>query len=96
MIDPSLATGLVPQLKKNEFHLLDKVYQIEGARQFSIVLSDYENVILQLTDFSGRIIYHEKVTCSNVVLPDEKLSNGIYFISAKKAGIIETRKIFQN
>jgi hypothetical protein len=96
LIDPSLATGLVPQLKKNRTNLLDKVYQNPGARQFTIILSDFENVVLQLTDFSGKIIYHEKVSCSNVILPNNKLSNGIYFISAKKDGIIETRKIFLN
>jgi hypothetical protein len=96
LIDPSETTGLVPQLKNDKSSFLDKVYQNRETRQFTIIFNDFKDVVLQVADINGRIVYKGKVTSSNVVLPNEKLTGGIYFISARKSGMVETLKIFLN
>jgi hypothetical protein len=97
LIDPSVTTGFKPQIKTNNTNtFMENVYPNPVTKQFTVVLSDWDHVVLQLTDINGRIISQRKASGKSEIFSTELFSNGIYFLSAIKKGGIETRKIILN
>jgi hypothetical protein len=96
LIDPSIVSGLAPQINQKKFSLIENIYKVQGNKQMAVLISDYENVILRLSDSTGRIIFQKNVVSSNTFLPTEKLTSGIYILAANKKGVIETRKFILN
>lgn len=97
LIDPFFTTGLAPQIKQDHNKkLLNKVYPNPFTADFTVVLNDWEDVILQLADRSGRIIFQKKAESSNEIFSSQFFSNGVYFLSAMKKETVDTRKIVLN
>ena len=96
LIDPSIVSGMAPQLNQKKYSLIENIYKVQGNKQLAVVISDYENVLLRLSDTMGRIIFQKDVVSSNTILPIEKLKGGIYILAANKKGVIETRKFILN
>lgn len=97
LVEPSVSTGFDPQIYKNrKSNLFEKVYPNPGTTRVSITLNDWEDVVLQLADKSGRIVFQKKAEGKIEILPSEFLSAGIYFLSALKKEYVETQKIILN
>ncbi|HSO85695.1 MAG TPA: T9SS type A sorting domain-containing protein [Draconibacterium sp.] len=92
LIDPSVVSGMAPQLNQKKYALIENIYKVQGNKQMAVVISDYENVILRLSDTMGRIVFQKKAESSNTLFPTENLTSGVYILAANKKGVIETRK----
>ena len=98
LVDPSLATGINQNLKQNQHgQLLKKVYPnpIENG-EIKILLSDCKDVIIQLTDERGLILYRQEADNEEMTIQTSYFSKGIFLLSAMKNGRIETRKFVLN
>jgi hypothetical protein len=92
LIDPTIVSGMAPQLNQKKYSLIENIYIVQGNKQMAVVISDYENVILRLSDTMGRIVFQKKAESSNTLFPTENLTSGVYILAANKKGVIETRK----
>jgi len=98
LVDPTSTTGMSPELKKNKgTSFLDKVYpNPSGSGMFTIVLSDYQGVILRITDGKGSVIFNKKAGSSETIFSSNGFSKGTYILSAIKDGLVESRKLVLN
>ncbi|MCK5137120.1 MAG: T9SS type A sorting domain-containing protein [Bacteroidales bacterium] len=96
LIDPPLSSGLNQLFDKNDNSILQKVYPNPGKDQFTVILSDYVGVLLELADNSGRTVFQKKAGSNKIVLSPKNLDSGIYFLSARKNGLLETCKLILN
>ena len=96
LIDPTIVSGMSPQPNQKKYSVIENIYKVQGNKQMAVVISDYENVILRLSDTMGRIIFQKNVISSNTILPTEMLTGGVYILAADKNGVIETRKFILN
>jgi hypothetical protein len=95
MVDPSLATGINPNLKQNkDGSLLKKVYPNPAKNgQITILLSDYEDVTLQIADEKGVVFYRQKASKEEMSIQTNSFSKGMYLLSIMKNGRIENSKL---
>lgn len=94
LIDPSITTGISTQLKQPGLSLIEKVYSNPGTGQFTIELNEFEDVHLKIFNIEGKTVFTKKVESSNIFIPGEILSGGIYLLSVYKYGKKETVKIY--
>lgn len=98
LVDPTSTTGMVPEIKRNKGQsILDNVFlNPANSDQFKIVLSDYQDVILQLTDSKGSLIFRKNAGSNETCFSVNALPRGTYILSAAKAGWVESRKLVLN
>ncbi|HEX7583250.1 MAG TPA: T9SS type A sorting domain-containing protein [Prolixibacteraceae bacterium] len=98
LVDPSNITGMNPEIETSKSQsILEKVYPNPShSGKFRIVLSDYHDVTLQLTDNRGILIYNKKAGTSETNIPSDALPKGTYILSAIKDGQVECRKLVLN
>jgi hypothetical protein len=97
LIDPAVTTGFHQPIKKSKTNiLLEKVYPNPAKGQFTVVLAEWNDVVLQLSDRSGRIISQRKAANRSEIFTSKLFSSGVYFLTAIKKGNIETQKIVLN
>lgn len=97
LIDPSVSTGFSPQIKKSKTNtFFEKVYPNPVTEQFTVVLTDWDDVVLQLKDNSGKIVFQKKASGQCELFSSKLFSRGVYFLSAIKKGTIESRKLVLN
>jgi hypothetical protein len=93
LVDPSLATGINPELKRNlNSRLLKKVYPNPANGQIEISLSDCEDVIIQITDSRGLVLFRQMADNEEMAIQTSSFYKGIYLLSAIKNGRVESRK----
>jgi hypothetical protein len=95
MVDPSLAVGIDQDLKQNQVGLLiGKVFPNPAVRgQITIQLAQYENVMVQLTDDRGIVLFRQNADKMEMTIQTNTLSKGIYLISVMKNRQVESRKL---
>ncbi len=97
LIDPSVITGLLPGFDKNKTNaLLGKIYPNPISQHFTVLLIEWEDVVLQLTDNTGKIVFQKKAVDKTETISSAFLSGGVYFLSAIKNGAIDTRQLVLN
>jgi len=97
LVDPTVTTGFHQPIKKSKINtILEKVYPNPINKQFTVVLTEWNDVVLQLTDRSGRIITQRKATNRSEIFTSELFSSGVYYLTAVKKGNIETQKLVLN
>ncbi len=98
LVDPTNTTGMVPEIKRSKGRsVLDNVFpNPANSDQFKIVLSDYQDVILQLTDSKGSLIFRKNAGSNETSFSVNALPKGTYILSATKAGWVESRKLVLN
>lgn len=98
LVDPTNTTGMVPEIKRSKGRsILDNVFpNPANSDQFKIVLSDYQEVILQLTDSKGSLIFRKNAGSNETSFSVNALPKGTYILSAAKAGWVESRKLVLN
>lgn len=94
LIDPGISTGYSPIHDKNNINLLmEKIYPNPSNGQFFVVLSNYNDVVLQLADKNGKILFKKQAESNTEHFYFGILAKGIYFISAIQKGRAETKKL---
>ncbi len=98
LVDPTSTTGMTPELKRNEsIPFFEKVYPNPNETgKFNVVLADWHNVIIQLADSKGLILYTEKAGSYETSIPLGTFPRGIYILSAIKDGMVDSRKLVLN
>lgn len=98
LIDPTYTTGMLPDIKReNGRSIFGNIFpNPSGSGVFNILLSEYQDVILQLTDSKGSLVFRKKAGSSETRFSVNTLPKGIYILSATKAGYIESRKLVLN
>lgn len=97
LIDPSNPTGMVPELKKNNDRILRKVIPNPSQTgQFKVLLTEYQDVTIRLSDSKGFLIFVRKPTDTEPYFSAINLPKGIYVLSAVKNGWVESRKLVLN
>lgn len=98
LIDPSNTTGMAPAIKRNKGQsIFENVFPNPASSdQFLIVLSEYQDVILQLTDSKGSLIFRKNADSRETCFSVNTLPKGIYILSAAKAGWLESQKLVLN
>lgn len=94
LIDPGISTGFSPTKEEGNTNILmDKIYPNPCNGQFMVVLSNWDDVVLQLADKSGKIVFQKKAENSTEDFYFGILAKGMYFFSAIQNGRAETKKI---
>lgn len=98
LVDPSYVTGMNPGIRRGKHHsILEKVFPNPvNSDIFKVVLSDYRDVILRLTDERGLLIFSEKAAGEEVSFSVQGLPKGTYIISGVKPGQVDSRKLILN
>lgn len=98
LVDPTSTTGMTPELKKVKGgSFLEKVYPNPfGSGMFTIVLSDYQGVILRIVDGKGSLIFNKKAVSEETDFSSTGFPKGIYILSAIKDGLVDSRKLVLN
>ncbi len=98
LVDPTYTTGMLPDIKRgNGRSIFGSIFpNPSGSGDFNILLSEYQDVILQLTDSKGSLIFRKKAGSSETSFSVNTLPKGTYILSATKAGYIERRKLVLN
>jgi len=98
LVDPTYTTGMLPDIKRNNGRsIFGNIFpNPSGSGAFNILLSEYQDVILQLTDSKGSLIFRKKAGSSESSFSVNTLPKGTYILSATKAGYIESRKLVLN
>lgn len=98
LVDPSYSTGMVPEIKRNnDRSIFDKVFpNPTGSGFFKIVLAQYQDVVLQLTDSKGSLIFTKNAISHEMCFSSNTLPKGTYILSASKNGWVESRKLVLN
>jgi hypothetical protein len=98
LVDPSSTTGMAPELKMDKSgSFLEKVYpNPSGSGIFNIVLLDYHDVILRITDEKGSIIFNKKAGSAETNFSSNGFPKGTYLLLAIKDGLVESRKLVLN
>ena len=98
LVDPSYVTGMNPGIKRDKQHsVLKKVFPNPvNSDIFNVVLSDYQDVILRLTDERGLLIFSEKAENEVSTFSVSALPRGTYIFLAVKSGQVDSRKLVLN
>jgi hypothetical protein len=98
LVNPTSSTGMNPELKRNQGgSLLEKVYPNPAeSGKFNIVLTDSRNVILQLTDCKGSVLFSKRAGNNETSIQTDTLPKGTYVLSAIKDGLVDSRKLVLN
>jgi len=98
LVDPTYTTGMIPEIKRNKGQsILQNIFpNPTGSGVFNIVLSEYEDVVLQLTDNQGSLIFNKKAESTEISFSSNALPKGTYILSAIKDGWAENRKLVLN
>jgi len=98
LVDPSFATGMIPEIKRNKGQsILKNVFpNPAGSGFFKIILAEYQDVVLQLTDSKGLLIFTRIAGSRETSFSLSALPKGIYILSATKDGWLESRKLVLN
>lgn len=98
LVDPTNITGMNQEIKPNKSKsIVENVFpNPTGSEKFRIVLSDFHEVILQLTDNKGSLVYSEIARSRETSISSGTLPKGTYILSAIKDGWIESRKLVLN
>jgi hypothetical protein len=89
---------MAPAIKRNKGQsIFENVFPNPASSdQFLIVLSEYQDVILQLTDSKGSLIFRKNADSRETCFSVNTLPKGIYILSAAKAGWLESQKLVLN
>ncbi len=94
LVDPDFATGMLPELPQNRPSILEKVYpNPSGKGKFKVVLADFRNVILQLADSNGTVLFSKKAGNNETYISTDSFPRGTYILLARKDGRVESRKL---
>jgi hypothetical protein len=96
LVDPSSVVGIDLYLNQNQCGLLLKdVFPnpVFDQGQLTIQLNQCENVMVQLTDSRGLVVYRQKAENEEMIIQTSSLSIGIYILSIIKNKQVECRKI---
>ena len=98
LVDPQSSTGFIPERKQNKNQsIFEKVFpNPSGSGAFSIVLSEYKDVTLQLSDEKGSLIFTKKAEKTEFDFLLTGLRKGTYLLSAIKENQVESRKLVLN
>jgi hypothetical protein len=98
LVDPSYTTGMIPELERSKgSKILKNVFpNPTNSGGFNIVLSDYKDVILHLTDYQGSLIFDKKAESTEISFSSNALPKGMYVLSAIKNGWVENCKLVLN
>lgn len=95
LVDPSLATGVGQGFKQNQGGLLlgDVFPNPVDQGQITIQLNQCENVMVQLTNEKGVIVFSQKADNVEMTIQTSFFPNGIYLLSVIKDDWVENRKL---
>lgn len=98
LVDPSYSTGMIPNIKRNiDKSILEKVFPNPvGSGIFKVILTEYQDVTLRLTDEKGSVIFSEKADHEEMTVSTKGLSKGTYILSAFKTDLVDSRKLILN
>ena len=98
LVDPTFATGMYQEIKRNQGQsIFENVFPNPGGSGiFKVVLSDYQDVILQLIDAKGSLIFTKTARSVETSFSSNALPKGTYILSATKDGWKESRKLVLN
>ncbi|MBA4410451.1 MAG: cellulase (glycosyl hydrolase family 5) [Odoribacter sp.] len=98
LVDPTFTTGMIPEMKRNKNRsILENVFpNPNGSGVFHIVLSEYQDVILRLTDYRGSLIFDKKAESTETSFSSNGFLKGTYILSAIKGDLVESRKLVLN
>jgi hypothetical protein len=98
LVDPTYSTGMVPEIKRNiDRSIFEKVFpNPTRSGFFKIVLAEYQDVVLQLTDSKGNMIFTKNAVSQETSFSSNTLPKGTYILSAYKNGWVESRKLVLN
>jgi hypothetical protein len=92
LVDPSLATGIV-KYNNAEGKLIKQISNREGQSQIALILNDYEDVIVQLSNVNGLVLFKEHANGIVMRISTSSFPKGIYLLSVMKNRQIECRKL---
>jgi len=98
LVDPTFSTGMNREIKGNtRSTILEKVYpNPSGSGSFKILISDYRDVILQLQDGKGSLIFNQSAAGMGTDFSANALPKGTYTLFASKNGQLESLKLVLN
>jgi hypothetical protein len=98
LVDPTYTTGMIPEIKRNNGRsIFESIFpNPSGSGDLNILLSEYQNVIIQLTDSKGSLIFRKNAESREINFSSNALPKGTYILSAKRTGYIESRKLVLN
>jgi hypothetical protein len=98
LIDPGFSTGMIPEIKRNKGKsIMENVFpNPAGSGFFKIILSEYQDVILQLADSKGSIVFTKNAGSIETSFSSNALPKGTYILTAAKDGWVESRKLVLN
>jgi hypothetical protein len=98
LVDPSYTTGMAPAIKQNKSHsIIEGIFPNPvGSGIFKIVLLNYKDVTLNLTDEMGRLIFSKVAANEESTFSTKGLPKGIYILSAVKTSQMDSRKLVLN
>jgi hypothetical protein len=98
LVDPASITGMNQEINGNPGHsIFENIYpNPSGTGEFKVVLTDWRDVTLRLTDNRGIIVFNKKAGRSETDISSNNLPKGTYIISAIRGSQIESRKLLLN
>ena len=98
LVDPASTTGMNQEINGNPSHsIFENIYpNPSGIGGFKVVLTDWRDVTLRLTDNRGIIVFNKKAGRSETNISSTNLPKGTYIISAIKGSQVESRKLLLN
>lgn len=72
------------------------VYPNPASKQFTVALNARENVILNLYDVNGKIVFTKKNASDKVVISTNTLKTGIYFLKVIDSKEMQIKKVMVN
>ena len=98
LVDPASTTGMNQEINVNPGHsIFENIYpNPSGTGEFKVVLTDWRDVTLRLTDNRGNIVFNKKAGRSETNISSANLPKGTYIISAIKGSQVESRKLLLN
>ncbi|MDP3914641.1 MAG: T9SS type A sorting domain-containing protein [Bacteroidota bacterium] len=98
LIDPGFSTGMIPEIKRNKGQsIMENVFpNPAGSGFFKIILAEYQDVILQLADSKGSVIFTQNAGSRETNFSSNALPKGTYILTATKDGWVESRKLVLN
>ncbi|HCY41932.1 MAG TPA: cellulase (glycosyl hydrolase family 5) [Prolixibacteraceae bacterium] len=98
LIDPNFTTGMIPDIRQNKSRLFFRNIFPNPSESggFNVFLFEYQDVILQLTDSKGFLIFRKNAENLETSFSVNSLPKGTYILSASKTGWLESRKLVLN
>lgn len=98
LVDPNSATGMIQNTDDNsDGKILEKIFPNPGKTgNIKVVLTDFRDVILKVSDTNGSVIFSEKALNSEPNIATDTFPKGLYILSAVKNNRIESHKLILN